>query len=120
MIGENNTQRQIIGRTSLQYRTWGGIVNPMLMAVPMQSANAFSVMQVTNNYNIECKNFLKELGGLKEDLQNSVNEKLNVDSNFRGYRQEGVKLAWKYEQADVKMGGTGSANWNNSQQQEIL
>ena len=120
MIDRNNIQGQIIGRTSLQYRTWGGIVNPMLMAVPMQSANAFRVMQVTNNYNLECNNFLKELGGLKEDLQNAVNERLNVDSNFRGYRQEGVKLAWKYEQADVKMGGTGSANWNKSQQQEIL
>ena len=120
MIGSRDTQRQVIGRTSLQYRTWGGIVNPMLMAVPMQAANAFSVMQVTNNYNFECTNFLNELGGLKRDLQNTVNEKLNVDSNFKGYRQEGVKLAWKYEQADVKMGGVGSANWNKSQQQEIL
>lgn len=120
MIVENSTQRQIIGRTSLQYRTWDGIVNPMLMAVPMQSANAFSVMQVTNNYNLECNNFLKELGGLKVELQNAVNEKMTVDSNFRGYRQEGVKLAWKYEQADVRMGGSGSANWNKSQQQEIL
>ena len=120
MIDRNNMQGQIIGRTSLQYRTWGGIVNPMLMAVPMQSANAFSVMQVTNNYNLECNNFLKDLGDLKENLQNAVNEKLNVDPNFRGYRQEGVKLAWKYEQADVKMGGSGSANWNKSQQQEIL
>lgn len=120
MIDRNTIQGQIIGRTSLQYRTWGGIVNPMLMAVPMQSANAFSVMQVTNNYNLECNNFLKDLGDLKENLQNAVNEKLNVDPNFRGYRQEGVKLAWKYEQADVKMGGSGSANWNKSQQQEIL
>lgn len=44
MIDRNTIQGQIIGRTSLQYRTWGGIVNPMLMAVPMQSANAYSVM----------------------------------------------------------------------------
>lgn len=120
MIDRDNMQGQIMGRISLQYRTWGGIVNPMLMVVPMQSANTFSVMQVTNNYNIECNNFLRELGDLKKSLQNSVNEKMNVDSNFRGYRQEGVKLAWKYEQADIEMGGRGSANWSREQQIELL
>lgn len=120
MIGRNNMQRQIIGRNSLQYRTWGGIVNPMLMAVPMQSANVFNVMQVTNNYNLECNNYFNELGSLKKVLQSAVNEKLNINPNFSGYRRDGVKLAWKYEQADVKMGGRGSANWNKSQQQEIL
>ena len=82
MIDRNNMQGQIIGRTSLQYRTWGGIVNPMLMAVPMQSTNAFSVMQVTNNFNLECNNLLKDLSDLKENLQNAVNEKLNVDPNY--------------------------------------
>lgn len=120
MLDKNNSERQTIGRTSLQYRTWGGIVNPMLMAVPMQSANTFSVMQVTNNFNTECNNFLNELGRIKSNLQDAVNEKLSIDPNFTGYRQKGVNLAWKYEQADVKMGGTGSANWDKFQQQEIL
>ena len=29
-------------------------------------------------------------------------------------------MAWKYEKADVEMGGNGTANWNESQKQEIL
>lgn len=120
MLDMNNSERQTIGRTSLQYRTWGGIVNPMLMAVPMQSANAFSVMQVTNNFNTECNNFLNELGRLKRNLQSAVNERLSIDPNFTDYRQKGVNLAWKYEQADVKMGGNGSANWNENQRLELL
>ena len=65
MIGRNNMQRQIIGRNSLQYRTWGGIVNPMLMAVPMQSANVFNVMQVTENYNSNYQAHLNRLTKMK-------------------------------------------------------
>lgn len=120
MLNGNNSEKQTIGRTSLQYRTWGGIVNPMLMAVPMQSANAFNVMQVTNNFNTECNNFINELGRTKRILQSAVNERLRIDPNFTSYRQKGVNLAWKYEQADIKMGGTGSANWDKFQRQEIL
>ena len=120
MLNGNNSEKQTIGRTSLQYRTWGGIVNPMLMAVPMQSANAFNVMQVTNNFNTECNNFINELGRTKRILQSTVNERLRIDPNFTSYRQKGVNLAWKYEQADIKMGGTGSANWDKFQRQEIL
>lgn len=120
MLDRNNSERQIIGRISLQYRTRGGIVNPMLMAVPMQSVNVFSVMQVTNNFNTECNNFLNELGRMKGNLQSAVIERLSIDPNFTSYRRKGVDLAWKYEQADVRMGGTGSANWDKFQQQEIL
>lgn len=122
MIGINTVQKQIIGRTSLQYRTWGGIVNPMLMAVPMQSANAFSVMQVTNNFNIDCYSRIDSLAIAKETSQRNLEMKLAIDPNFTSqyYRGRGVDLAWRYEQTDIEMGGRGSANWNKLQQHEIL
>lgn len=122
MIGINSTQKQIVGRTSLQYRTWSGIVNPMLMAVPMQSANVFSVMQVTNNFNIDCYARIDSLTIAKETSQRNLEMKLAIDPNFTSqyYRGRGVDLAWRYEQADIEMGGRGSTNWNKSQQQEIL
>lgn len=122
MIGSNDTQRQMIGRTSLQYRTWGGIVNPMLTAVPMQSTNAFNVMRVTNNFNYELSSHIDSLAIAKGISQGNLEIKLAIDPNFTSqyYRSRGVDLAWKYEQADIKMGGRGSANWNKSQQQEIL
>ena len=43
-----------------------------------------------------------------------------LDSTYKSSRSQGVKLAWKYEKADVEMGGNGTANWNESQKQEIL
>ena len=49
-----------------------------------------------------------------------ANRALAADPNFRGSRSKGVKLAWKYEKADIEMGGKGSANWNENQRQEIL
>ena len=41
------------------------------------------------------------------------------DLSYQGARNDGVKLAWDYEKADVEMGGKGSVNWNKEQQQEI-
>lgn len=122
MIGSRDTQRQVIGRTSLQYRTWGGIVNPMLMAVPMQAANAFSVMQVTNTYNMQCRNLLDPLIVSKEISQRTLDMKLAIDPSFTSkyYRGRGVNLAWKYEQAYVAMGGKGTVNWTPEQRIELL
>ncbi|MEG2857756.1 MAG: hypothetical protein RR994_03985, partial [Clostridia bacterium] len=34
-------------------------------------------------------------------------------------RNFGVKRAWEYEQADVKMGGKGSGNWNKQERGQI-
>ena len=122
MIGRNNMQRQIIGRNSLQYRTWGGIVNPMLMAVPMQSANVFNVMQVTENYNSNYQAHLNRLTKMKITSQRNLEANLAIDPNFTSkyYRDRGRDLAWEYEQADVKMGGKGSINWNREQRIELL
>ncbi|MCL1626159.1 hypothetical protein [Bacteroides caecicola] len=120
MIGSRDTQRQVIGRSSLQYRTWGGIVNPMLMAVPMQAANAFQITQLTNNYNSDYRARIIPLRIEKEANLISLDIKLAVDPNYTADRQKGVDLAWKYEQADVAMGGTGSANWNPEQRTELL
>ncbi len=122
MISINCVQKQLTGRTALQNRIWGGFVNPMLTAVPMQSANAFSVMQATNNYNIDCHVRIELLRMSKELSQRNLEMKLAIDPNFTSqyYRGRGVGLAWRYEQADIEMGGIGSSNWNKSQQQEIL
>lgn len=122
MLDKNNSERQTMGRTSLQYRTWGGIVNPMLMAVPMQSSNAFSVMQVTNNYNFEFNEKFTSIVNEVEITQKNLNAKLAVNPNFTSqyYRQKGVNLAWKYERLSIEMEGCGSVNWTKEQQIEIL
>lgn len=120
MIGRNNIEKDIIGRDKLQYRSWSGIVNPMLMTVPIQANNVFNVMQTTSYYNAECNKYLQTLGAIKEKYQTELNEKLAINPYYYDDRQKGVRLAWKYEQADIKMGGTGSANWDETQRQEIL
>lgn len=107
-------------RRTLQYRSMGGIVNPTLMTMPLQASNTFQTLATTNGYNAQCRGFLQEFNSIKENYQKVVEEKLLADFNYRGHRQAGVKLAWKYEQADIKMGGKGSADWNQSQRQEIL
>lgn len=94
-------------------------VNSNLLTIPLQSLNTFSTISTTNSFNAQCNEFVTHLGELSRRYNTLVRKAVALDPTYTGSRSKGVKLAWKYEQADIEMGGKGSANWNNSQRQEI-
>ena len=94
-------------------------VNSSLLTIPLQSLNTFSTVSTTNSFNAQCNEFVTHLGELSRRYNTLVRKAVALDPTYTGSRSKGVKLAWKYEQADVEMGGKGSANWNKSQRQEI-
>lgn len=89
--------------------------------MPMAAAtvtNRFGA--VTVGYNNQYNSFLNELNASREKYAQIVQSKLAQDPNYTGSRNSGVKLAWQYEKADIEMGGSGSANWSKSEQEQIL
>lgn len=74
----------------------------------------------TNEYNNECNAVRESLRAEAAENQSALNGMLQTDPGFVGYRSKGVSMAYKYEAADIKMGGNGSANWNKSQCSEII
>ena len=95
------------------------MVNTSMLTMPLQSSNTFVTITTTNNFNTQCKKYIDTLGELTKRYNEKVRAKVASDPNYRGSRSKGVKLAWRYEQADVEMGGKGSANWDKEQRQEI-
>lgn len=94
-------------------------VNSNLLTIPLQSLNTFSTISTTNGFNAQCNEFVTHLGELSRRYNTLVRKAVALDPTYTGSRSKGVKLAWKYERADIEMGGGGSANWNKSQRQEI-
>lgn len=94
-------------------------VNSNLLTIPLQSLNTFSTISTTNSFNAQCNEFVTHLGELSRRYNTLVRKAVALDPTYTGSRSKGVKLAWKYERADIEMGGKGSANWNESQRQEI-
>lgn len=94
-------------------------VNSNLLTIPLHSLNTFSTISTTNSFNAQCNEFVTHLGELSRRYNTLVRKAVALDPTYTGSRSKGVKLAWKYEQADIEMGGKGSANWNKSQRQEI-
>lgn len=95
-------------------------ISPNILTVPLQSMNSFSIISTTNRFNVQCDEFVTNLRELTQRYNTKVRQAVALDPTYTGSRSRGVKLAWKYEKADVEMGGKGSANWNKSQRQEIL
>ncbi len=73
----------------------------------------------TTQFNNQLNGFLNTLHAQRDRIAQKVSEGLANDLSYQGARNDGVKLAWDYEKADVEMGGKGSVNWNKEQQQEI-
>lgn len=107
----NNSQSKYI-RTSF--------VNTGVIAAPLQSINTFSTISTTNLYNTQCKEFVTSLRELTQRYNAKVRQAVALNPKYTGSRRQGVKVGWKYEKADVEMGGKGSANWNESQRREIM
>ena len=95
-------------------------VSAGVITAPLQSINTFSTISTTNSFNIQCREFTENLRELSQRYNAKVRQAVALDSTYKSSRSQGVKLAWKYEKADVEMGGNGTANWNESQKQEIL
>lgn len=111
----NNTGMNNVQFTHMQ----STFVSGGLMTVPLQSVNSFSTISTTNRFNSQCKEFVTNLRELSQRYNIKVKQAVALDPTYTGSRSKGVKLAWKYEKADIEMGGKGSANWNKSQRQEI-
>lgn len=65
-------------------------------------------------------NFVDQLSQLTEtriNLQNDINGNPGVSSS---YRNRGVELAWRYEQLEVSMGGSGTREYTQDQINELL
>jgi hypothetical protein len=91
----------------------GGIGSVALANASMATATT------TDSFNNQLNGFLNSLNAERERLAQKVAQGLSRDLSYTGARSDGVSLAWKYEKADVEMGGSGSANWDKGQQSEI-
>lgn len=83
------------------------------------AGNTYQTATTTTAFNNQLNGYLDALHAQREKIAQKVAEKLAEDPNYTGARNDGVKLAWEYEKADVEMGGKGSSDWDASQQQEI-
>lgn len=83
------------------------------------ASTSYTVAATTTQFNNQLNSFLDVLHAERNRIANKVAEGLANDPGYKGARNDGVKLAWDYEKADVEMGGRGSSRWNDSQRQEI-
>ena len=92
------------------------------ISTPLQTNNLVRSSGVANNYNQQLNGYLTEFNDLRAIHQRELEQFLqgNGTCDPQTYRNRGVNMAWKYEKADIEMGGKGSANWSKSQRQEIL
>lgn len=74
----------------------------------------------TNIYNTECIQYRTSLADEAASNAELLNKKLANNIYYDGSRYKAVSTAYKYEVADIKMGGKGSANWNKSECQELV
>ncbi|MFW5980951.1 MAG: hypothetical protein ACOCRU_00085 [bacterium] len=77
------------------------------------SGFALQSMQIQNRFNT----IISTLNEQNAQLQNAVNQLTAGDFSLRN---NGVRLAWQYEQGIVELGGRGTANWTSTQRDEIL
>lgn len=83
------------------------------------SSSVYTTTNTTTLFNRQLNGFLNTLNAEKAKIAIKVADGLANDPSYKGARTDGVKLAWKYEQADIEMGGRGSTDWNTEQLQEI-
>ena len=86
-----------------------------LPTVPI-SGMSFTTITATKGYNAQLNNYLETFHSLRTaDTQN-----YDFTSPNQAARSMGVKRAWMYENADIEMGGSGSANWNLEEKAQII
>lgn len=92
------------------------------VSMPIQHQNVVLATETTNNYNEQLINHLTKFNDLRTTYNQELSQFLDGNGirNANTYRQRGVSMAWKYEKADIEMGGRGSENWDKQEQQQIL
>ncbi|PLT33629.1 hypothetical protein [Bacillus sp. V5-8f] len=105
-------------RRSITKATHGSnTFNHNMLGIGLHSSNTFGTIQTTNGYNDQFENIFSDLNARRQLLQDKVSQLPNGNTSLRN---DGVGLGWRYEQAEIEMGGKGSTNWSDAQRQEIL
>lgn len=86
------------------------------LASPMSTIST-STAATTVGYNTETTAFLDQMHAkmVADHLRYG-----RITGPLKAARDMGVKRAWEYETQEIRMGGSGTANWDPSQRQEIL
>lgn len=105
--------------SSLLGRSTSTLTLSSISVTPVHSTVVYGTRTTAIGYNRQCKIYIDTLRAMRVKHQNKVNDKLKTNPNYTGSRNDGVSLAWKYEKADIEMGGRGSENWNKSELQDI-
>lgn len=117
---KNNRSLSFYQKPSISYQSkistsyTGGISSVVL------SNTSFRTAAITTGFNRQQSEFCNLLNAERGRLAEKVAQGLAKDPFYTGARNDGVSLAWDYEAADIKMGGSGSENWTAAEQQEIL
>ena len=88
----------------------GGIASAVIANSSMVTA------MTTTRFTTQLNGFLNSLNAKRASDAAS----LDLSVSNQTARNRGVARAWEYENADIQMGGKGSANWTYEEQQEIL
>lgn len=91
----------------------GGFISPAVASASLITTTT------TTGFNAQLGGFLNILNSERDQLAQKVAQSLATDPTYQSSRNSGVRMAWKYEKADVQMGGKGSANWNKAQRAEV-
>lgn len=94
--------------------------NAGTLASGAMAYNAYATATTTTGYNTDLASKLNSLNAQRDKIAAKVARGLARDPSYTGARNDGVSLAWKYEKADIEMGGSGSENWTPKERQEII
>lgn len=86
-------------------RNYADIPTNNVALAPLIGISSSHFGTITTTYNTELTHFQKQFSTMDKMV---------------GNRQTGVSRAWKYEYAEVKMGGKGTGHFNSQQRQELL
>ena len=96
-------------------------INPSTFSYGIQATNTFGTINTANIFNFEFNSIYSNLNNIRQNYQQQVNELLASGTGTNdAFRNKGVELAWKYEQAELQMGGSGTRDWTLEQQKELL
>lgn len=95
-------------------------INGTAMGASLYSSNVFNTISITGNYNVQFNEIFQRLSVLRDSAQQSLNTVLADYPTSTSLRDKGIELAWKYEKAELDMGGSGMRDWSPAQRQEIL
>lgn len=109
----NNRRRSITSRKMNST----SVTNTNMFAMPLQSTNTFGTMNTTHTHNQQFKEMFTSLSKDRQVLQDKVSSLPLGDDSFRN---QGVSIGWKYERAEIELGGKGSIEWNDAQRRKIL